>query len=977
MNRKSRIASRRLERSLLSCALAGCMLLSAPALAQSTGATLRGKVDSGATVTVTNVDTGLTRTARSAEGNYAVTGLPPGTYRIDVVVDGQASSRSVVLAVGQTATVDLVDAATPVVDGGDATTLDAVRVTAARLTETKTSEIATYVSNRQIEALPQNSRNFLAFADTVPGMVFTTEPNGNTRLRSGAQTASGINVYIDGVGQKNYTLPGGVTGQDSSRGNPFPQSAIGEYKVITQNYKAEFDQISSAAIVAATRSGTNEFEGSFFWDRTSTDWRKATEFEERAGAKEESSQEQYGVSFGGPIIRDVAHFFIAYEAKEISTPRTLEIGRGFSPSDLPPALREAYGTGSLSSPFKEDLYFGKVDWLVGEDHLFELTFKRREESDVAGVGGQTPLIAGVDNVNEETRVDLRYQFTRGDWLNDAHVTYEEAFWSPRPTTMEPGYVLVDGGRNDVIFRGGGSPNFQDKGQEGWSFQDDLTFTGWLDHTVKMGIKYKAVEVRAQERNFHNPQFYYDINESTTAPFLVQFGAPLAGVGDGSVVSRNRQFGIYIQDDWDVTDRLQLNLGVRWDYEETPSHEDYVTPAEVVAALEGSEAINNPASGINIYDYISTGNNRKPDRNNWAPRLGFSYDLSGDQRHVLFGGAGRSYDRNLFDYLQNEVTKASFPQFTYEFATPAHPCETANCLAWDPAYLDPEVLRAVAASDGTGREVYLNHNNLRVPYSDQFSLGIRNTFGDWNTEFTLSHIRSRDGVAAFLGNRRDGGLFFAPGTTWGPPWGMNFAPFGTLALINNALETRSNSVLVKAEKPYTSASGWGATVAYTFTDGEQNSNITGWPGAFDYPTIDGFGWFPARYAPKHRLVATGIYDAPYGITLSAKLTLASHTPDYGINCYDAPDFDNCFFDWFIPEGTIGFKQFDIAAAKEWTPSDQIRFRVRADLLNVFNWVNYADFNDWYGAPGERDPNWGRPSSQHLPTRQFKLSFGIDW
>ena len=187
--------------------------------------------------------------------------------------------------------------------------------------------------------------------------------------------------------------------------------------------------------------------------------------------------------------------------------------------------------------------------------------------------------------------------------------------------MEPG-CAGRRRRNDVIFRGGGSPNFQDKGQEGWSFQDDLTFTGWLDHTLKMGIKYKAVEVRAQERNFHNQQFYYDINESTTAPFLVQFGAPLAGVGDGSVVSRNRQFGIYIQDDWDVTDRLQLNLGVRWDYEETPSHEDYVTPAEVVAALEGSEAINNPASGINIYDYISTGNNRKPDRNNWAPRLGF-------------------------------------------------------------------------------------------------------------------------------------------------------------------------------------------------------------------------------------------------------------------------------------------------------------------------------------------------------------------
>src|SRR5690606_18905413 len=124
----------------------------------------------------------------------------------------------------------------------------------------------------------------IAFADTVPGMVFTTEPNGNTRLRSGAQTASGINVYIDGVGQKNYTLPGGVTGQDASRGNPFPQSAIGEHKVITQNYKAEFDQISSGPFVAATRSGIDDFEGSFFRDRTRTDWRKANGVEARAGA---------------------------------------------------------------------------------------------------------------------------------------------------------------------------------------------------------------------------------------------------------------------------------------------------------------------------------------------------------------------------------------------------------------------------------------------------------------------------------------------------------------------------------------------------------------------------------------------------------------------------------------------------------------------------------------------------------------------
>ena len=118
--------------------------------------------------------------------------------------------------------------------------------------------------------LPQNSRNFLEFADTVPGMQFQQNSNGQTELRSGAQSANGVNVYIDGVGQKNYVSRGGVGGQgkladsaasnSGTRGNPFPQLAIGEYKVITSNYKAEFDQVSSAAIVAATKSGTNEFE---------------------------------------------------------------------------------------------------------------------------------------------------------------------------------------------------------------------------------------------------------------------------------------------------------------------------------------------------------------------------------------------------------------------------------------------------------------------------------------------------------------------------------------------------------------------------------------------------------------------------------------------------------------------------------------------------------------------------------------------
>src|SRR3546814_10448455 len=104
-----------------------------------------------------------------------------------------------------------------------------------------------------------------------------------------------------------------MTGQDDSRGNPFPQAAIGEYKVITSNYKAEYDQISSAAVVAVTKSGTNEFRGSFFWDRTSESWREPSPIEEDRGFKTEELTAQYGATFSGPIIRAKLHFFRSAE----------------------------------------------------------------------------------------------------------------------------------------------------------------------------------------------------------------------------------------------------------------------------------------------------------------------------------------------------------------------------------------------------------------------------------------------------------------------------------------------------------------------------------------------------------------------------------------------------------------------------------------------------------------------------------------
>lgn len=947
--------------------------------AQSTDAGVRGKAPASSDVTAINVATGTTRhTKSSADGSYSLLGLPPGTYRIDA---GPGTEKTVTLTVASTATLDLAGAAAP-----ETTVLEGVTVTAPSLVEVKTSEIGTFITPKQIQALPQNSRNFLAFADIVPGVQFVTKSDGSSQLKSGAQSSNGVNVYIDGVGQKNYVLKGGVSGQDSTRGNPFPQSAIAEYKVISSNYKAEFDQISSAAITAVTKSGTNDFHGDVFYEYSDQDLRSATPSEKHDDNKILTSDRQYGASFGGPIVQDLLHFFVAYEAKDILAPKEIKIGENVPIGALPPSLASQIGT--TNAPFNEDLYFGKVTWTPGTQHLFELTGKYRKESDISGIGdGPNTASFGSRKSNDEKRVDLRYQYNADSWINDAHLTYEDQSWNPRAITDAPGYRLVTPDRRTILNTGGGE-DFQDKGQNGTSFQDDLTYNGFTfagSHVMKAGLKYKKIDVNSFEQQPYNPQYFYDIAESLTIPNHVEFGQPVPGAGSQDIQSSNRQFGIYLQDDWDVTEKLQLNLGLRWDYEETPSYLDYTTPAPLVSALHSWQNIQH--TDYNIDNYISNGHNRDAFKDAWQPRVGFSYDLGADEQHVIFGGVGRAYDRNLFDYLALERSSASFPRYGFDFNTPNHPCDVGSgtCVAWDPSYFNPANLAAlVAANPNLGGEVNLINNNLKTPYSDQFSLGMRNSLGDWKTSATIVHIASHDGIVFTLGSRYpDGGFRDVPGATWGhQPFGQPIPGYGTLILADNGIETRLNSLLLSLDKPYTKASGWGVTFAYTFSDARENRPNAGNGDehyVFDYPNVDQVGWHRSLGVARHRLVMTGIIDGPGGVTYSAKATVATPETLDATNCHNTPDFDHCYFDPFTPDKTIGFKQLDIAASKEWNLDDKMVLRFRIDVLNLLNARNWTDYDTWRGGPTDSNPTFGSVNGLgvQFPTRTLKVSGGISF
>ena len=983
------------SRSVLGAAIASVLAAPGVVWAQSADAALRGSAPANADVTARNVATGVTRrTKANASGNYSIAGLPPGTYRVDA---GPGTETVVTLTVASTATLDLApgsaEAEAPVQEGP----MQEVTVVGRRLVEVRTSEVGATVTQQQIETTPQMTRNFLEFADVVPGVVFEVDASGRTSIRGGAQNENGVNLYIDGVDQKGY-VRSGVSGQaGDTQGNPFPQLAIGEYKVITSNYKAEYDQISSAAITALTRSGTNEFKGEAFGTYTADNFRARTPGELNSGTKTESESKEYGVAFGGPIIEDKLHFFVTYEAKRYVTPKTV-LPDNSAPADivaqLPADVQAQLGPASIA--FDEDLYFAKLDWAMSELDTLTFSAKIRKETsqgDQTGIG--VAQSAAVETDNDDNRYELSWKHNADNWLNEVQLTFEDAFYVPQITNSATNgavYTRQTGPGNDprILAVNGADPRAgQNKGQEGWSIADVITFSDVGGaHTIKAGVKYKQVDLTAADSVPGNPVFYYDVTTAGVAPipYKAVFALPLAGF-DTQVTSKDKQFGVFVQDDWAVNENLTLNLGLRWDVEKNPSYLDFVTPqflldslnTEIAPGVTYGESLglsSDPNVAIDINDYISTGNNRKEQTDTFQPRLGFSYDIGADQQHVIFGGAGRAYDRTLYDYLQLEQTKFALATTELRFNTTDHPCTpSASCIAWNPQFAsDPNALPALL--NGMAGEVNLINNDLKVPYSDQISLGMRNRLGDWNTSASVSRINSKDGFVFTLGNRYPNGDFWQNRSQ---PWG-NSPPglAGVLLVGDNGIETKSTQVLLSADKPFTEGSGWGVTLAYTFTDAEQNRDINEHY-LFDASSISEFPFIVSNAAAKHRFVATGSFAGPWGLLFAGKFTWSTPLPRNLVSCLannaTFPTGAGCTAVAYDIGGT-GYQSIDLQITKNFEIGDLGSFYLRLDGINLTNEHNLVDYIDRNGPDGLVNGGRFNPNGNitGLP-RTLRASFGV--
>lgn len=945
----------------------------------------------GATVSAKNTQSAFVyKTTADNDGSFLLGGLPPGTYEITVSSEAyKPQTQTVTVLLGQANKLNF-QLKLDMVVVADATV---VGETTKVLIDTRSSAITTNITPQQMDNLPLNNRNFLAFAALAPGVRFTDNTDAvGQEFGSGGANPKQVNVFIDGLSYKNDIIKGGAFMQDSSRGNPFPQSAVQEYQVLTQNYKAEYEKAAAAVITAVTKSGGNAFHGDALFLYQNKSMIELDQFaKDRGDEKPPYTRKQYSLSLGGPVVKDQLNFFVSVEQNNRDV--IASVFRGSSYDQAPAnvkAILDPYQTGSLSSPFTEKLYFGKLSWQPNVSQTMDLSYNKRDEQDIRGFGTQR-VKEGAENfkVPSDAAV-LRHQLIAGNnMLNEASLNYQTQEWintAIDASKPHQNYVgLLDIGGKDYI---------QDLLQKRTGIRDDLTYFGeWHGtHTVKGGVTANWMKYDMSKAAFGNPYFEYRRGD---APNLENWQFPFKavyGFGNPSLNFSNTQYGIYIQDDWMPTKNFTVNVGLRWDYETNMLNNGWRTPADVVSGLETAcKTYSQPVGGkttwcipdiFNPSDFISNGN-RSSYKGMLQPRLGFSWAPSANGRTVVFGGWGLYYDRVTLNDIYDEQYRHSWKQYTFCFTgDPANVGKNTGCgvnnLLWNPSYLSAAGLAGLIASGQTpGPEIFLLNNTTKPPRSIQWNLGVRQQLGSWLAAFTYANSRGYNSLVWSFGTD-------PPGTAFNDRWGnwIQIPGYGFIMRSYDVRRTWYDGYFLTFDKPYTVDSKWGFTFAYTYADAfGMASNDEGAAFAFDFLPPD-LPRFPSNFSEKHRVVMSGTVGLPAGFRASSIITLGSGVP------YSSADASQGW-DKFVYRYNVVYPQkFSFLGIKEWAYRSvdlrvewdanlggDLRFGLIGEAFNVFNWANYTYSEGWGSSgfqppPGEINANFGKPTGAYN-ARRFQI------
>src|SRR5262245_26437720 len=679
-----------------------------------------GALVPSAKITVTNMQTGLTRTMQSStDGGFVFPLLPAGTYRITVEAVGFSlyQQSGLVVAADQSITLP--------VRLKIGTTSETVEVSAgAQMLETRSGALSSVVNERKIVDLPLNGRNAAALVLLAPGAVDLRAGNAGGRGDT-VQTITypgAVSVAANGgrADTANYNLDGG-SNQDSytNVNNPFPNpDAVQEYSVQTNSFSAEYGRGSGAIVNVVTKSGTNEFHGSAFEFLRNGNLNARNFF---ASKQDQLKRNQFGGSFGGPAIKNKLFFFGTYQGTQLRDVQAgnsatvltaAERGGDFSavshqlvdpltkapfagniiptnrldPTALKllqyiPTAASADGIIRYDLPDKEheNQYMGRVDYIVGRQRMYGRYLYTDYQRDP--VIGSTNLLTSTRGFDLPTdSASFNHTLTIGPTLlNSVVFSWSRShskilsgapfsvsnFGVQNVAVTDPaelvisvdGYFAVNSGHPGEFIR----RNIQ--------IADSLHWVKGA-HEIAFGGDYMRNGFDASNTYRQNPQFRFRGTSYSGNPLsdLMLGYADRFLQGGGEYVSRHGHTeSLFFQDNFKARNDLVLSLGLRWDPFVPPSEGKGRTECFVPGA-DSARFVNAPTGYIYAGDPGCYSGGFAPNWSQFAPRLGVSYNPGGGKT-VIRAGAGIFYQPPFLEQFNNMVDSAPFSPQVQVFRVP--------------------------------------------------------------------------------------------------------------------------------------------------------------------------------------------------------------------------------------------------------------------------------------------------------------------